>query len=354
MMTHPISRRTAAASFIAILGALLGGPVPAADSPTYGQREDVTRFADELAQARGLDAHWLQEQLSQARYQPAVIKLIKPPPAGTAKNWAAYRSRFVQPKRVQAGVDFWNANERWLGIAQARWGVPPSIVMGILGVETFYGQQMGTFRIIDALATLAFDYPTGQRDRSAFFRDELGEFFVLTRREGLDPLQPLGSYAGAMGLPQFMPSSRNKYAVDFDGDGRIDLQASAPDAIGSIAHYLAEFGWQRGMPTHFSVAAPVEVTERATLLAPDIEPTFSVEQLVAHGALPEPRAKNFDGPLAFVELQNGDAAPSYVAATANFYAVTRYNRSAYYAMAVIELGEAVEREWRVQKHRRGD
>ena len=333
-----------------------GHAVLAADAngvAAYGNREDTTRFADELAKAKGLDAQWLRAQLAKASYQPTVVKLVKPLPPGTAKSWAAYRVRFVQPKRIRAGVDFWNANEARLRFAQERYGVPPSIVMGILGVETFYGQQTGNFRVIDALATLAFDYPAGQTDRSAFFRDELGEFLAFTRREGIDPLLPLGSYAGAMGLPQFMPSSRVKYAVDFDGDGRIDLQASSADAIGSVAHYLAEFGWRKNMPATFAVAAPVDVVERARLLVSDILPTFSPQQLIEHGASLGDDAKAFDGLLAFVELQNGDLAPSYVAGTTNFYAITRYNRSAYYAMAVVDLGQAVEREWLAQRQSSG-
>ena len=152
--------------------------------------------------------------------------------------------------------------------------MPPFAVIGIIGVETFFGQQMGRFRVIDALATLAFDFPPGRKDRSAFFRDELGELLALAQRASVDPLSLLGSYAGAMGMPQFMPSSHNKYAIDFDGDGHIDLHASTADVIGSVAHYLAEFGWQRERPTHFEVAAPVEVADRAALLVPDIVPSF--------------------------------------------------------------------------------
>ena len=302
------------------------------------------RFGEELAQARGLDLAWVQQQLAQARFQPQVARLIMPPPAGTSKNWIAYRDRFIEPRRVNAGLEFWAANEAWLRLAQERYGVPPSVVVGILGVETFFGRLMGSFRVLDALATLGFDFPPGRKDRSAFFRDELGDFLVLAQREGLDATTVLGSYAGAMGMPQFMPSSRNKYAVDFDGDGRIDLHTSAPDAIGSVAHYLAEFGWQPGVPTHFQVAAPVDVRERAALLAPDILPTFSAAAFADHGAELDEAGRAYDGPLALVELQNGDnAAPSYVAGTGNFYAVTRYNWSAYYAMAVIELGLAIER-----------
>ena len=314
----------------------------APDSVIYGSRDDVLRFADEVAQRRGIDADSLRRTLAQSRYLPNVARLIMPPPAGTAKNWAAYRARFVEPVRLRAGVDFWNANRRWLEQAEATYGVPPEIVVGIVGVETLYGQHMGGFRVIDALATLAFDFPAGRKNRSAFFRDELENLFVMSQREGLDPLALKGSYAGALGMPQFMPSSFNKYAIDFDADGRIDLHRSAADVIGSVAHYLAEFGWQRGLPPYYEVAAPVDAADRALLLGPDIVPTFSAQEFTERGArLPEP-ALGHAGKLALVELQNGDAAPSYVAGTTNFYAVTRYNWSSYYAMAVIELGAAVK------------
>jgi membrane-bound lytic murein transglycosylase B len=318
----------------------------APDLVSYGLRDDVLRFADEAAQRQGLDADWVRESLARARFVPAVAKLIMPPPAGTAKNWAAYRGRFVEPLRIRAGLTFWRDNERWLQLAEERWGVPPAIVVGIVGVETIYGQQTGGFRVLDALATLSFDFPVGRRDRSAFFRGELESFLLWCRKESLDPIQPLGSYAGAMGLPQFMPSSVLKYGVDFDEDGHVDLHRSAPDVIGSVANYLNLFGWERGSPTHFGVAAPVEVRDRALLLVPDILPSFSRDEFAERGAVLDETGRGWDGKLALVELGNGDAAPSYFAGTGNFYAITRYNWSSYYAMAVIELGEAIRRQRR--------
>jgi len=314
---------------------------PADEAPRYADREDVQRFAADVAARHGLDAAWVRSALAQARYAPAAARFIMPPPAGTAKNWAAYRSRFIDPVRVRAGAAFWQANRAWLALAEERYGVPPAIVVGIVGVESIFGQQMGNFRVLDALTTLGFDFPAGRKDRSAFFRDELEQFLLLCQREGVDATLLRGSYAGAMGMPQFMPSSANKWAVDFDGDGRIDLHRSTADVIGSVANYLAEFGWKRGQPTHLSVAAPVNSADRAFLLGPDILPTFSVQDFADRGARLGDDAARIDGKLALVELQNGDAAPSYVAGTANFYAITRYNWSSYYAMAVIELGNAV-------------
>jgi membrane-bound lytic murein transglycosylase B len=233
-----------------------------------------------------------------------------------------------------------------LARAQERWGVPPEIVIGIVGVETFYGRILGTHRVLDALATLSFDFPTGRRDRTPFFRSELEAFLVWCAKEGREPSAVRGSYAGAMGWPQFMPSSILKYAVDFDGDGQIDLHNSMADVIGSVAHYMAAFGWQRDLPTHFRVNAPTDTAQRAALLAPDITPSFTAQQFSERGAALAEEAYRDTGLLALIELQNGDAAPSYVAGSKNFYVVTRYNWSAYYAMAVIDLGAAVAQRLR--------
>ncbi|MBY0236944.1 MAG: lytic murein transglycosylase B [Burkholderiaceae bacterium] len=302
------------------------------------------QFADDLAAAQGWDEAarlQLRQQLAQAKSMPVVQRLIMPAAAGTAKDWAAYRARFVEPKRLQAGLDFWERHAAALARAENQYGVPAELIAGLIGVETFYGQITGGFRVIDALATLAFDFPSGRSDRSPFFRSELAEFIKLCQREGLDPLSVKGSFAGAMGWPQFMPSSWNKYAIDFDGDGHVDLLNSPADAIGSVAHYLAEFGWKPGMPTHYSLAMPVDTSARAALLAPDIKPTFSLAQLQALGAVPSEAAMEHHGPLAVVELQNGSAAPSYWLGSENFYALTRYNWSSYYAFAVIDLGRAL-------------
>jgi len=319
--------------------------VAAADSAaSYASRQDVLEFAAMVADRRQLPVDWVQAQLAQAKRQHSAQRLMMPPPAGTAKNWAAYRDRFVEPQRIMAGARFWQDNADWLQRAEARFGVPAEIVVGIVGVETFFGRITGNFRVLDVLATLAFDFPTGRSDRSPFFRGELEEFLVMCQREGLDPTQPKGSFAGAMGLPQFMPGSINRFAVDFDDDGRIDLNGSAADVVGSVANYLAAHGWQRGMATTFTVAPPVDTRARATLLQPDILPTFSAEQMLALGAELDDAGRAHAGALALVELQNGASAPSFVAGTQNFYAVTRYNWSSYYAMAVITLGEAVRRQ----------
>ncbi|MBD8050489.1 lytic murein transglycosylase B [Limnohabitans radicicola] len=319
-------------------------------SPTgtsYGAREDAKLWAQDAANRLDLPEAWLQKQITQAQRIAVIEKLVLPPATPIAKNWAAYRARFIESQRIQAGARFWKAHQAALERAEREYGVPASIVVGIIGVETLYGQNTGNFRILDALATLAFDFPAAHpraAERQAFFRSELEQFLLLTSRSGADPQSIKGSYAGAMGLPQFMPSSWARYAVDFDGDGRIDLFGSPTDAIGSVANYFKSFQWQPGMPTHYPVRLAPGQTDMDALLAPDILPTFSVSSFTAKGAQLDGPALQHTGPLALIELRNGLDAPSYVAGTENFYAITRYNWSSYYAMAVIELAEAVALE----------
>ena len=269
---------------------------------------------------------------------------MQPPAQAFVKNWRVYRSRFIDPIRIEAGVRFWRANQASLERAEKEYGVPAEIIVGIIGVETIYGRDTGSFRVMDALATLAFDFPASHpraQERSEYFKGEIEQFLTLQSRLGSNPLDAKGSYAGAMGMPQFMPSSRVKFAVDFDGDGRIDLWNSPADVIGSVANYFKAFNWQPGMPTHYPVSFDSSRLDLDALLAPDILPTFSVASFTAKGAVLEGAALQHQGPLALIELLNGPDAPSYVAGTENFYAITRYNWSSYYAMAVIELGREV-------------
>ena len=297
----------------------------APSGPAWGTPPVVRAFAADVAARNGLPPAWVLRQLSQARRVQAVRALIMPPPVGTAKNWAAYRARFIEPERIAAGLAFWNRAQDWLTVAEQRWGVPPELVVGVIGVETYYGRVMGHFRVIDALATLAFDFPPGRRDRSEFFKSELEALLLLAHRQGIDPHRLKGSFAGAMGLPQFMPSSISRWAVDMDDNGHIDLQNNLADVVGSVAHYLASFGWQQGMPTHYAVVPPPPGADRSALLAPDILPSFSAAQMSERGATLDDAGRAHSGALALVELQNGDAPASYVAGTQNFYTVTRYN-----------------------------
>jgi len=231
-----------------------------------------------------------------------------------------------------------------LSRAEQEYGVPASIIVGVLGVETIYSRQMGNFRALDVLTTLSLDFPRGRSDRSEFFKAELGQFLRWCQETQTEPESVLASYAGAIGMPQFMPSSIRRYAVDYDHDGRVDLLRSADDAIGSVAHYLAEQGWQAGAPSYFEVTPPAAGASLQKLLAPDITPTFTADELRVAGAALSDLGQRFDGKLALVALQNGDNPPVYVAGTLNFYAITRYNQSSYYALAVAQLGETVRRE----------
>ena len=318
---------------------------PAAQS--YANRPEAEAFVREVAARRHVDEAWLRASVNQARFNPTVQRLMTPRtgPAGV-KNWRAYRSRFVEPIRIRAGLRFWNENEAALARAEQTYGVPAEYIVGIIGVETIYGQQTGNFSVVDALATLAFDYPQNHprlAERTKYFRGELEQFLTTAYLNNANPFETQGSYAGAMGLPQFMPTSWSNFAVDFDGDGKINLFTSKADAIGSVANYFVAHGWQRGMPAYYDMQLRSTPAQLATLLEPDIKPSFSAADMAANGVQIAPPGNNHNGPLALIELKNGDGEPQYVAGTQNFYTITRYNWSSFYAMSVIELGQAIKR-----------
>lgn len=319
---------------------------PAAPAPwRFSASPQAMAFADDLAERRNLDPAWVRQHIGAAQRLPSVERLMRPAPPGTPKNWTAYRARFIEPIRLRAGQAFWATHRETLARAEAEFGVPASLIVGVIGVETLYGRHTGDFRVIDALTTLAFHFPPEHpraEARSAFFKSELEQFLSLTQRTGMDPLALRGSFAGAMGWPQFMPSSWSRYAIDFDGDGKVDLFNSPADAIGSVANYFKAFGWQPGQPTHYPVSFDPSRLDKDALLAPDILPSFSVASFTAKGAVLQGPALQHSGKLALIELENGTAPSSYVAGTDNFYVITRYNWSSYYAMAVIELGQAVQ------------
>jgi membrane-bound lytic murein transglycosylase B len=307
-----------------------------AKAETYAGRPQVDAFVAEMAQ-RGLDPAWVKETLQQARKLSAIQQTVRPLPPGQRKNWRGYRERFIEPKRIEAGRLFMQQHAETLSRASDQFGVPVEVIVGILGVETFYGRDTGRFRVIDALATLAFDFPAEGRNRSDFFREQLAHFFIWCAKEQCQPLEVRGSSAGAFGLPQFMPGNIDLYGADFDGNGRIDLNHPA-DAIGSVARFLAKHGWVRQLEPVFPVG--VEKARLGPLLAPDILPSFTPENLAELGAqplLPLPQREAY----ALVELQNGESPSDYVLGSRNFFVLTRYNRSSYYAMAVLQLGRAV-------------
>lgn len=322
----------------------------------YATREDAMKFADELAQKHNLDAQWARKIIGEAQQLPIVSRLMQPAASPTAKNWRVYRSRFIDPIRIDRGVRFWQQNREALERAESEFGVPAEMIVGIIGVETIYGQQMGDFRVIDALATLSFDFPDSHprmAEREKYFRGELEQFILSHAQARSDPFRAKGSYAGAMGMPQFMPSSIAKWAVDYDGDKIIDLVRSPDDVIGSVANYFRSYGWKPGMPTHYPVAFDKDKLDMDALMAPDILPTFSVASFQSKGAVVEGKALEHKGPLALIELLNGPDAPQYVAGTENFYVITRYNWSSYYAMAVIDLGREVKEAYDRQALARG-
>ena len=312
----------------------------------YEQRPAAMEAANNIAAAQGLDPAWVRSVVGQAQFLPAVVRAVTPPTQAGSRNWASYRERVLSAQRIDAGASFVREHAATLARAERQYGVPPSIVAGILGVETLYGRNMGHFRVLDALATLAFDFPDShpkKAQRQAYFLSELEAFFRFCRTSGYDPLTVRGSYAGAMGMGQFMPSSWLQYAVDFDGSGRVDLFSSVPDAIGSVAHYLSVHQWQAGMPTHYPVAADALPADLEALLAPDIVPSFTPQQLLARGVLLDEAALQHPGLLALVALPMGESAPPhYVLGTANFFTITRYNWSSQYALAVIELAQAID------------
>jgi len=303
----------------------------------------VREFIEEMVANHGFEREALQVLFKDVRFIDRAVQLVKPAPPGKPKNWQAYSARFIEPIRIRAGVRFWNENAEALARAEAAYGVPAEIIVGIIGIETIYGRDTGKFRVLDSLTTLAFAYPEApnQAARKAFFRDELANTLVLARERGYDPFSLLGSFAGAVGMPQFMPSNILKYGVDFDSDGRVDLRGSATDAIGSVANFLVQHGWNpehRG-PTVFAVdVSPARAWEG--LLGRGLEATLRPEQLreagVATGtALPGDRL------YGLIDLQNGAEATEYWVANDNFYAITKYNRSYFYAMSVVDLGRAV-------------
>ncbi len=283
-------------------------------------------------QAQGLDKAYLEQALSLANKDQAVIDAITRP--WEAKPWYQYYPIFLTEKRLAAGLAFWQEHRALFDQAFERYGVEPEIVLAIMGVETFYGTYMGNYPVLDALYTLGFHYPP----RQTFFRKELGHFLQLARQQGWSLTEPKGSYAGAMGLGQFIPSSYQAYAVDFDGDGQRDLFTSPADAIGSVANYFARHRWQAGAP----VTAPLTLSDGAldeALLWNGKPLQHSAETLTAQGAtLPA----DSDGPLGVVRLEIAEGQFQYQLVHPNFYTITRYNRSPLYAMAVWQFSQQLK------------
>lgn len=292
-------------------------------------RDDVNAFVDELVNEYQFDRTWLVSTLSDGETKQKIIDAMSRPAEKTLA-WREYRKIFVTEKRINAGVTFWEEHGDQLARISAETGVPPEIIAAIVGVETYYGRLTGGYRVLDALATLGFDYPP----RAKFFRGELKEFFLLARDEQLELNDVMGSYAGAMGPPQFIPSSYRAYAVDGDGDGRRDLLGNWDDILASVANYFVEHGWRAGEP----VAVPGEIDK------PQGFPPVGKNKLKLNETVGSLAAKgvSFDTDLdASAPTQligfDGDDGDEYWVGFKNFYVITRYNRSAMYAMAVYQL-----------------
>lgn len=311
--------------------ALCRGAFAAPAKPSgYDRRPEVRAFVRELAERHGFVEKELLFLFSRARREQAILKAIKPPPPGHARSWGAYRAIFVNERHIQAGAAFWDEHRGPLARAAQEYGVPEEYVVAIIGIETFYGRNTGRWRVVDALTTLAFDYPP----RAAFFRAELENYLLYARDAGIDVFSVHGSYAGAIGIPQFMPGSYRKYAVDFDGDGRTDLRVNAVDAVGSVANFLKQHGWKAGE----QVLLPANVAGDAhrAMLEAGIEPKFTLAELRRHGV--ETRSGlALETPVALIDLATPGAPTEYRLGLGNFYVLTRYNRSNFYAAAVADL-----------------
>lgn len=331
-MKTAISRPLRALTLLAGFAAAATGHA----SERYADRPETQQFIEEMQQRHGFDKDALTYIFRRAEYLPSVIKYISPPKDPGVRSWQRYRSRFIEPVRIKAGVAFWDRHADTIRTASEKYWVPEEIIVGIIGVETIYGRNTGNFQAVSALATLAFDYPR----RAELFRGELESLLLMAREQHRDPLDYQGSYAGALGLPQFLPSSVRNYAVDFDGDGQIDLLGSPKDAIGSVARYMQMHGWEAGGPVAVRASLDSD-TNLAPLLAKDITPAFDSATLASHGVRAMSSAEGA-GKAAFVELVTPGQDSEYWLGYQNFYVITRYNRSSFYAMSVFQLGEAVK------------
>jgi membrane-bound lytic murein transglycosylase B len=315
----------------------------------YANNPNVDAFINDMVARYDFDPTALHALFNNVSYSATAVKLVLPSPTPSAKNWKAYQARFIEPVRINAGVKFWRANQATLQRASEQYGVPPEIIVGIIGVETIYGKYMGNFRALDVLTTLTFDYPNtpNRVERMATFRKNLEDLLVWTRDSQIDPTTVLGSYTGAIGIPQFLPSSIVQYAVDFDGNSRIDLRSSPADAIGSVANYLKQNGWEPGRPVVWRIAGD-EGSQGIAQAAADgqPEPHWSLAQLTKAGMLLNEPGLNINSeaptPLTVVDLPTPGMSTQYTLGLKNFYALTRYNRSFFYALAVYQLGEAVK------------
>ncbi|VVE55221.1 lytic murein transglycosylase B [Pandoraea communis] len=315
----------------------------------YAANPEVDAFINDIVARDGFDRAELQRVFSRVVFSQTAARLAAPPATPGQKNWIKYERNFLDNTRINGGVRFWNQNAATLARAAKQYGVPEEIIVAIIGVETIYGRNMGNFRTIDALTTLAFDYPPARNrsERMALFRNELENLLLYARERGVDPFSVYGSYAGAIGIPQFMPSSIRNYAVDYTGDGKINLTTDVADAIGSVANFLKQHGWQPGQPVVWNIAADRGSQGLAEAGADgQPEPHWKLGDFIKAGMLMnEPRldvGASRDTPVLIVDLPTPGQATQYRMGLNNFYVLTRYNRSFFYAMSVYDLADAIK------------
>lgn len=314
-------------------------PAPFAQAPA------VQEFIQQMHEKHHFDVVELQHLFQQIRPIPAVRKAIQPPRDPSIRSWQEYRRRFIEPRRIENGERFWQTHATALHQASASSGVPEEIIVAIIGIESIYGKHMGSFGTLAALATLAFDYPkinpATDATRAALFRQQLEELLLLARDEARDPLDYKGSYAGALGLPQFLPGSIRKYGKDGDHDGHIRLETSPLDAIASVANFLARHGWRKGDPV--VARAKISGETYSTLIDEGILPRRLPEELAPFGVHPADNTPAFPAqPAALIDLVSPQQDTEYWLGFQNFYVITRYNRSSFYAMAVHDLAQVLK------------
>lgn len=293
----------------------------------------VQNFVKKMVKKHHFEATKLNALFKSAKLKNDILKAISKP-AEKHTPWYQYQKMFVTEQRIRGGVQFWQENQQTLNVISQKYGVPAEIIVAIIGVETSYGQNSGHYRVIDALSTLGFFYPK----RSAFFLKELENFLLLCREENLNPLLPLGSYAGAMGMAQFMPSSVRTYAVDFNRDKRRDILQNHADVMASVGNYLARYGWKTGQPIAYPVTASGEKYQQA-LLSKTLAPAFSLAQLQALNVI-LPAKTDLKIRAKLLRFEQQQTASLWLGLN-NFYVITRYNHSALYAMAVYQLSVAI-------------
>lgn len=302
----------------------------------YLQHPKFLEFLDDMEKQHKMDRYELVTLFADVKRKKAILQAIARP-AEKTKTWAEYRPIFLQPQRINQGVEFWQKHEATLNKAQQAYGIPPEIIVAIIGVETKYGNHKGNYRVLDSLSTLAFDYPP----RAKFFRGQLEDFLLLAKEAGIDPKTATGSYAGAMGYPQFIPSSYRHYAVDFDHDGKTDLLNNPVDAIGSVANYFKKHGWRQGEEV-VSLGKRLTDGDLTPVVNLGLKPKFKVGEIAKRGLVSE--ANFADKAMATAWQVEGEQGPEYWIGLYNFYVITRYNHSHMYAMAVYQLSQEIKKQ----------